>query len=115
MCVLVFVNRAAVNIEIHVSFQIIVLFFFFLVDLCPGVGLQDPMVVAIFNSLRKLHTVLHSGCTISIPTNSVGRVPFSPHLLQHLLSVVNFLGDGHPDFCEVIPHCSFDLRVSSHQ
>ena len=40
----------------------------------------------IFYFLRKLHTVLHCGTPVYIPTNSV-TVPLSPHPLQHLLFV----------------------------
>ena len=31
---------------------------------------------------------------------------------QHLL-FVDFFDDGHSDWCEVIPHCSFDLHCSN--
>ena len=47
--------------------------------------------------------------TIYIPTNSI-RVYFA-HPFQCLL-FEDFLNDGHSDWCEVIFHCSFDLRVS---
>ena len=36
---------------------------------------------------------------------------FSTHTLAFV--VYRFFDDGHSDWCEVIPHCSFDLHFSS--
>ena len=44
---------------------------------------------------------------IYIPTNSVGRFPFSPHPSQHLL-FLDYYDDGHSDQYEMIPPYSFN-------
>ena len=59
-------------------------------DICPGVGLLGHMVTLYLVFLRKLHTVLHSGCTIYIPTNSVGGFLFL-HTLSSIWLFVDFL------------------------
>ena len=56
---LAIVNKAAMNIEVHVSFQISVFVFF---GYIPGVKLLDHMVFY-FSFLRNLHAVFHSRCT----------------------------------------------------
>ena len=56
--------------------------------------------------------ILFSIMAVSVytPTNSVGRFPFlqsSPAFI-----VCRFFDDARTEWCEVIPHCSFDLHLS---
>ena len=48
---------------------------------------------------------------IYIPTNSARGFPFL-HTLSGIYCLSVF-GDGHSDWCEVIPHCGFNLHFSN--
>ena len=78
--VLATVNSAALNIGVRASFQIRVFS-------NPMSGTAGSDGRFIFNFLRKLHIVLHNGCTSLHSYQQCRGIPFSPQPLQHLLFV----------------------------
>ena len=93
------INSAAMNIGVRVLFQIIVFFIYM-----PKSALAGSYGTFIFSfSIVAVPTY--------IPPIKCRRIPFSPHPLQHLI-FLDVYDVGHPDWKEMIPHCSFYLHFS---
>ena len=103
MChILAVINSVAMNIEVHISFQAM-----FFSGYMPKSGITGS---SIFSFLRSLCTVLHSGCTSFILTDSAAMFPYL-HTFPSF--VCGFFDVSHSDQCEVISNCSFDLHFSN--
>ena len=73
--ILAIVNNTAMNTGVHIFYWIGVSRF---LGYTPGSGTAGSKGSSIFNFLRNLYPVFHSGCT---PTNSARMFPFSMSLL----------------------------------
>ena len=75
----------------------------------PKSGIDRPYGNSTSVFLRNFHTVLHGGFIfwLTVWEGSLFST-FSPAFI-----ILRLSDDGHSDWCEVIPHCSFDLHFSN--
>ena len=99
-------NNATMNIKGDISFQISVFLFF---GYNSRSGIAGSHGTPIFNILRKIYTVFHSGC-INLYSIGVLEFPFLHILVNNYLSSFLFTYlfiYYYFDRCEVISHCDF--------
>ena len=87
--------------------------FWFPQGICLGVGRQGHMVVLylVFKGISISPSIM--AVSTYIPSNSVEGSLSST--LSPAFVIRRLFNDGHSDWCEVVPHCGFDLHFSNNK
>ena len=101
------VNSAAMNIEVHVSFRIVVFSGYM-----PSIGIAGSYGNSIFSFFKEppycspnwLYQFTFP------PTVQEGSLFSTP---SPVFVVCRFSDEAHSNWCDMIPHCSFDLHFSN--
>ena len=86
--VLAIINKAAMNIGVHMSFSVLVSS-----EYMPSSGIAGSYVGSIPCFLRTVYTIFNSGCISLHSHQQCMRVPFSSYSLQCLLCVDFFFNN----------------------
>ena len=84
--ILFIIINAAVDIGVHISFQISVFVF---LRYIPRNGITGLYSISIFSFLESLHSVLHSGCANLHSHSGIGGLP-SLHILANTCYFLSF-------------------------
>ena len=103
--VLAIVNSVAMNNGIHVSLSILVSSGYISRSGIAG-SYGGFITIFFFFFLRTFYTIFHSGC---INLHSQCSLFFTP---SPTFIICRLFDDGHSDWCEVMPHFSYDLHFS---
>ena len=106
--ILAFVSSVAMNIGVHVSFQIMYVFIFS--GYIPRSRTAVSYGCSIFSFLRNLHIVFHSGCLNLHSHQQYKGSLFS--ISSPMFVICRLFDDSHSDRCEMTSHCCFDLNFS---
>ena len=87
--------------------------FWFPQGVCPAVGLLGGMAIlfSVFKGISTLFSIV--AVPVCIHINSLWEFPFL-HTLSSFI-VCRLFDNGYSDWCEMIPHCGFDLQFSNNE